>query len=379
MDSILYSKPLQSIMAQKARERADREPEGKTKTEILLYISNNIDKEIKYVDIHGHLREESNIRNKKTILTHLSDLLNDELIQKTPHRPGLPDIYYIPNDFYHFKKLYFYLKENSGRHIEFLRTKYYLTNVQSEEFQVKYLINLFRTSYITYYDLTMGDELWSILRKYSPNDISETYEKSAKRSVENNYGDIVKFFKQHNVDELYGILGNELYYNIDTKQDDNEIFQKLVSGKIDKDILSLSLFCLTIIPKEDKAPVQNILKESPSVVEFILKSDHATPLLIFQIINNHLQPYYNFIDKFNLEKKKKISGLDREEKELLDKLNENPEFGIIRNQNLKGNPLITIIKSLFINDIIIGRTYSGLLTDDLIDYAFSKQMDSDKR
>jgi DNA-binding HxlR family transcriptional regulator len=362
----------------KRREQKDSEPDGKTKINILLYFAEHPNEKILFSSIKEHLTETFNIRNDKTIRTHLKDLKEIDLIDKTPYSRGSSDEYYLSNDFERFKKLYFHFKEYDSAY-RFLKTGYFLYNIQSKSFQQKFFINQFIDSTIKFNILINKKELFESARigetEERINEINEAYRKQTDNQ---SFKRMVELLTKYDVDTLYKDV---IYASIQNTKSKYDLILDLAKGKIPIEIYQLALLCQNIIPKEDEAKVNEIIKESPTVIEFMLNSNHTSFLIMHQITQNHMKYYNNLFYKEILETQQTHGKkLNSKEIDLLNKLSNNTknkeEYDII-GLKIKENPLIFIIKSLFIYDIINENTLSGNISEDLLKYTFSQQKDSE--
>lgn len=109
-DMILYTKAGGNTRT-RSRARGEREPAGRTKAAILLYLTEH--GESTFTEIREHLLDRHNIRSQKDIRGHLNDLADQGklgLIVKQSNGNGNACSYRIRDGFGSLRKLYNYLK-----------------------------------------------------------------------------------------------------------------------------------------------------------------------------------------------------------------------------------------------------------------------------
>ncbi len=144
-------------MANRTRARGDREPKGRTKSAILLFLADN--GESTFTEVRVHLQELYNIKSTKDVKIHLADLSADDglaLIEKVSHGSGNANSYRIRGGFNGLKRLHDYL-DMHGRVPAFMRTKYFLEYVDSMDFETKVRTNISRNSLLELYDGILDD------------------------------------------------------------------------------------------------------------------------------------------------------------------------------------------------------------------------------
>jgi hypothetical protein len=144
-------------MGGKSRARGEREPAGRTKSAILLYLADN--GESAFTQVRIHLQEQYNIKSTKDVKIHLEDLSSDgrlALIEKISHGSGNANSYRIRGGFNSLKRLHNYL-DLQGLVPAFMRTKYFLEYVDSMDFETKVRTNISRNSLLELYDGILDD------------------------------------------------------------------------------------------------------------------------------------------------------------------------------------------------------------------------------
>lgn len=121
----------------KSRARGDREPAGRTKAAILLYLADH--GESTFTGVREYLLEQHNIRSQKDIRGHLNDLADPDrlgLISKKSGGNGNACSYKIREGFDTLKKLYNYLKAQ-GLESHLMHTRHFQDYTASCDFFVR--------------------------------------------------------------------------------------------------------------------------------------------------------------------------------------------------------------------------------------------------
>lgn len=129
-------------MGIRSRARGDKEPAGRTKAAILLFLADS--GESTFTQVREHMLERHNIRSQKDIRIHLNDLSDDEklgLVEKISHGNGNACSYRLRAGFGDLKRLYNYLKAN-GAGQELMRTRHFAEFTSSCQFFIKLKINM---------------------------------------------------------------------------------------------------------------------------------------------------------------------------------------------------------------------------------------------
>lgn len=129
-------------MRTKSRSRGDKEPVGRTKAVILLFLADR--GESTFTELREHLAENYNIRNPKDLRIHLNDLSDTgklDLIVKASNGNGNACSYRLKDGSCSLKKLYNYLNAH-GLGPELMRTKHFREFTSSLDFFITVKINL---------------------------------------------------------------------------------------------------------------------------------------------------------------------------------------------------------------------------------------------
>jgi len=145
-------------MRNRARARGDREPAGRTKAAVLLYLADS--GESTFTGIREHLLEQYNIRSHKDIRTHLADLSDDGklgLAKKQSNGNGKACSYKVREGFCNLRKLYNYLKDQ-GAEAKLMRTRHFQEYTASCDFFRKVKTHMLCSILIDLYHCIDSDE-----------------------------------------------------------------------------------------------------------------------------------------------------------------------------------------------------------------------------
>ena len=120
-------------MSNRPRARGAKEPSGRTKAAILLFLARH--GESTFTDVREYLLEKYNIRSAKDIRIHLVDLSDDNklgLIIKTPNGNGNACSYKVREGFNDLKRLFNYLQAQ-GAGPELMQTKIFIEFTSSKK------------------------------------------------------------------------------------------------------------------------------------------------------------------------------------------------------------------------------------------------------
>ncbi len=151
-------------MGSRSRARGEKEPKGRTKTAILLFLAEN--GESTFTEIREYLQEQYNIRSTKDVKLHLNDLAADDrlaLIEKVSHGSGNANSYRIREGFNSLKRLHNYL-DVQGMVPHLMKTKYFIDYTDSKDFDTKVRTNISRNSLLELYDGMLDDHGYERIR-----------------------------------------------------------------------------------------------------------------------------------------------------------------------------------------------------------------------
>jgi len=333
-------------MARKPKDKKDnykRIPEGVTKTEILLYLS---DGEKKRTDIIEYIKTEQRIRTNRVIDRHLRELFDRNFLSKRGER-GFPTYYYLNDDYDVLKEIFHFLKENK-KETKLLKSQYFQDNINQDIFI--YITRDFLKSIIK--------PLLEILKK----DFDELEKDS-------NYSGMVQQIKSN--DKLYQqftkIMEERVKEISELTMEDIELNIDYWSSE-DAPIPIIDIMSLFIFPFQERDDVVNILLCSPSSINFILSlhEEEATPTFLF------LNAYFRYYSENIFSYIRKASEKEEGEEFWLNIVDDIGNF--IDNFNRKSaTPFFEVLKSHLISDIFkgkivptewLGQYYLNLFVDD---------------
>jgi hypothetical protein len=152
-------------MGVRARIRGEKEPTGKTKSTILLFLADK--GESTFTEIRNYLKDACNIRSSKDVRLHLEDLASDEklaLVDKISHGNGNANSYRIRRGFNSLKRLHNYLNKH-GSVPELMNTRYFMEYTVSTDFMTKVRTNINRNMTLSLYEYIIDDEKYSGLKR----------------------------------------------------------------------------------------------------------------------------------------------------------------------------------------------------------------------
>ncbi|MGP6220505.1 hypothetical protein [Caldiplasma sukawensis] len=325
------------MATRKRRMPRQREPVGNTKSEIVIYVSNNNKATI--TDIRAYLRKEKNIRNIKVIRKHLSDLVSENIISiRKAERRGLSDTYYIERSFSQFKTIFNFL--NDLYRPLFLRSEYAREQIFSDYFFIYGMVNIGIEVLKDMIQLCDEDKFNELIEKARRNgeDVSV---KETRETIENMKNQL----RRHNIVDIEDYLRNtrpeDLISNINNLNEVQLIELKPI----------LSTVINSIFPDKQRNEMLQIISSSPMAMDYFLNLRSADRTYLFVTI---LRYYLGSI------------FMDPEKASLINLLDENhstfesdPMFFISRILSIQNvsndNPLLTILRSFFVVDSFNGN------------------------
>ena len=266
---------------------------------------------------------------------------------------------FLSKDFEQLRRIYSFIKENNDER-QLITSKYYQNNILLEDFQIKFFINQFGDSLRLILPLIRNEDIRRFIEGLANKEERDAFFEFEYMLRENDIIQIVDLFEQHTVDEIYTIIK-------ETSSNLNELITNGKALNIDPLNFALLVFCQNIIPEKDKPYIQNILKTSPSVIEFMINSYHVSPVIMIKIIRNHMtneslrfkKQLYELMLKNNSDMSQ-LSSLGFNDPYKINELI-TAEFG--------DSPIITIIKILFANDLLKGIIRYSDISPELYEYA----------
>jgi hypothetical protein len=344
-------------MGGRSRQRGEREPTGRIKLAILLYLADN--GECTFTQIRSHLQEQYNIKSTKDVKIHLNDLASDDrlaLIVKAPHGNGNANSYLIREGFNSLKRLHDYFDGHSAVP-SLMKTVYFRDYTASLDFETKVRTNIVRNSMLELYEGIMDDrgyaKIKSMLNNIDPADrvtmiawLDRIRMGDRDDMLSGSFLAMADMLKEGDIDRL-GDVFNGILRLLRTEKTGNTLrdFFALMS--------ELSL------PEGQRELVYAARRLSPSTLGYLLNSSK----------NNRMFPPNIFLAYvFSL-----ILGLPGENY-VPDSL---PSIGVYRRyaaampQVASASPIALISRSLFISDMIQGRLIVDEVPEETLQLLFS--------
>ena len=336
------------MSTRKRRMPSQREQVGYTKSEIVVYISNNDASTI--TDIKPYLRNEKNIRNLKVLRKHLSDLVLENVISvKKAEKRGMSDIYYLEKSFSSFKTVFNFL--NDFYKPLFLKSKYAKELIFSDDFLIYGIVNIGIEIVKDLIQLRDEKKLNVLIEKAKRNgeDVSS---KEIKEIFERLKGQL----NGYNVLEIENTLLN-------TRPEDfiSLIGDLIESQRFDPKVI-LNTIINSIFPDKQRNEMLHIISTSPMAMDYFLNLRSADRTYLFITI---LRFYLGSL--FMDSEKASLVNLFNEDKSAFEK---NPMAfitAILSIQNVSNdNPLLTILRSFFIVDSFTGNVVDNEYSNSVL-------------
>lgn len=346
-------------MAGRTRARGDREPKGKTKSAILLFLAEN--GEATFTDVRVHLQEQYNIKSTKDVKIHLADLSADDrlaLIEKVSHGTGNANSYRIRDGFNGLKLLHNYLNAQ-GQVPALMRTRYFRDYTGSVDFKTKVRTNIVRNQLLELYDGMRDDagfrKIKAMLRDVEPADreamiawMERVRNGDRDDTLSNSFLAMVDLLKAGDID----LLG--------------EIFMGIVQllGSDFSSSARTEFFALMAelsMPESQMKMVSDIQRLSPGAFDYLLNSSK----------NNRMFPPNVFLAYvFSLILQAPGDDLMPESLSLVD-FARYRRYAAAVPRYTGESPIALIARSLFIADMIRGRLVSDEIPEETMRLIFS--------
>lgn len=322
-------------MGSKTRAKGEREPTGRTKSAIILFLADN--GECKATEIRDHLRERYNIKSGKDVKLHLNDLSSDDrlaVIEKASHGNGNANTYRIREGFNCLKRLHNFLNRY-GMVPQLMKTGYFIDYTSSKAFDTRMRTNIVRNSMLELYEAIRDDDgyekIMSMLlvtgedREKLMEWVDRVRAGDREDTLSGSFLAITDMLKEGDIDHL------------------GEIFTGII-GLLD----SQDFFALMenlIIPASKREMVTAIRRLSPGALDYLLNSSRNNPLFppnvflayAFSLILE--SPGENFLTG-------RLPAIDfapyRRYSMALPRISAEP-------------PIVLIARSLFVSDMVQGR------------------------
>lgn len=330
------------------REQGEKNKDWETKSLILLHIADNGPMETD--DIREYLRTlpKKPIKNKTLIYKHLKELeVKHSLLTRSSQGRGKTDSFTLVEGFEGFSRLYTFLQK-SHCEVDLLKSKYYDRFVNSEEFLIKVYINLFKLSLIKLMTIFLGDDFKkfvSLVNEKDSKDIVEVLDEFKINAEQfSGFSGFLYLMNTHNVDDLYTI-SHESFNRLEASvKDGNPV--------LEQDKFYLWLITQNVFEDSEKAPVLNILRVSQSAIEFVINTSNTSPIFVSKAINRHFRKIIN-------KTKTALNQDSTKQEDIIDTRGSDKE-----------SPILTILKSMLVYDLINGRLLTTDIPQEIQQYLF---------
>ena len=316
------------MAGRKKRNSSQREPIGKTKSQILLFIADR--EKCDYTEIREYLRSSLNVRNQKGIRGHLSGLFTENLIKKESQGKGMSDAYFVESNFSTFRRDFNFLNENDFS-LDFLKTKYAKDMIVSDDFFFYGLVNILKLIGIDLFDLMNDEKKFNELLNECKKETIDTnqieiMQEQREKISDSNVQELISVLRTKSPEELLDFIGNEF---------------KLAKYPM--------LIANQLFPVDTRKEIMNIISSSRSALDYFLNLKIENKLAFFIVL------FRFFISIFFVDPSK--AALLQSFNQLREQNFTNEVIKLIPNildmQNvLNDNPILTTLKAYFIIDSV---------------------------
>lgn len=367
------------IMRQaRTRKKGDKQPEGETKSKILLYLADHKDQPFNL--LRGHLYKELKLQTPRAIRDHLEYFEKKGYVTKTHLMHGPSGTYYLnvynlKMGFEGFKKIYTYLKDHHFDE-DLIKTDYYKEYIQTVDFREKIRIHFFKENMLKIYRLIKEVDTSKLIEK--SNNTSDMEAKKTIQAIEAIKKDdedkpiikeLIELFKtveRNDVDQLYQIFKDRLKTSPDSTlyMPDPEKYLEVLTNML--------------IPLEQRDNFIKILEISPSAIDFILNSKYYDSNIIFFNLGAYFTPALTkdlgFLRKlfhYDIEQDVGIN-LDI----LLQAPIENVDLDLLTKKSKRhmknlDSSFMFVLRALLISDIVEGKLIRNNIIQDSLKQIFS--------
>lgn len=345
------------------RKRGDKYPKHETKTAIIQYIAESENGERTRVEIIEHLKEKYNIRESKNIDMHLKKLCHWGYLEKIETKKGLSISYGMLGGYYGLKFCFRFMNSNN-KAMDFLKSKYVQGTINNHIFS------------------DLSEELHEVLTHPM---IQMVVLSDAKMRKDPTFNDIFNGVSEGEKDELIEFskmpvmrkLITSIINDVDEKmKTPSGTLQDLpkrmdlikdkvwgfISSYLDSSLLSKE--AIRLFPESERKSIIQMLKVSPSCLDFITRLDEMNFRQALRIFKAYLFPnillMHEMREFLDQEKKSGKSSEDSVDRFL---------SGYAKDPSVS-TPILIILKSLLIHDVFfdavlwndwVGEYYAALL------------------
>lgn len=343
-------------MSNKPRARGAKEPSGRTKTAILLFLARH--GESTFTDVREYLLEKYNIRSAKDIRIHLVDLSDDNklgLIIKKPNGNGNACSYKVREGFNDLKRLFNYLKAQ-GAGPELMQTTIFIEFTSSRRnFFKQVQLNVMK-NVMTDFCRCLGKDEYIALLKDSMEHIPPEHKEALIIWIE-------RVGKQDKSDPLsrsfIGLI--ETFGYPDGEQlAENQVQRMIRNGVTEVGPDSLESLLSTIrIPDKYREQVTTIMRLSPSAFDCVMNLNLSNPLFT---------PNLYMAYAISL-----LLSMDEEDISPIITVKECCEYTRNMPRAFQEPPILIIARSFFVTDLVTGHLTIKEVSEETLRLIFSER------
>ena len=315
----------------KRRRPSQKEPVGKTKSQILVYIANKGN--CSMTDIRGYSRDSLNIRNQKVVRGHVAVLESEKILKKDVQVKGLADQYNIEHTFSAFRNCFNYLNK-SNFSVDFLKTRFAKDVLSSDDFFFFGIVNIVKELFIEMLTVMSDESKFNGLlleaSKEGMNKQIDMMKEQRAKFIERNIPELVSGIKNKTAEELIA-FAQEMFSPI----------KQILIGLINE-----------MLSQDQKEEIINIISTSSSAMDYFLNLKTENRMMFLAVLMRFFIGIV-FVDPSKVDIVNSFNNLTNEpdKGEALSLINELVSTKNIVNQN----PILTTLKAHFIIDAISGK------------------------
>lgn len=340
-------------MSSRPRARGAREPSGRTKAAILLFLAKH--GESTFTDVREYLQEKYNIRSAKDVRLHLADLSDDNklgLIIKKPNGKGNACSYKVREGFDDLKRLFNYLKAQ-GAGPELMQTRIFIDFTSSRNFFKQVQRNVTNNVLTDFYRCLDRDEYIALIEdsmEHIPPEHKEFLTTWIERLRKHDRSDPLSR-------SFIGLI--EAFGDPDGEQLVKDQVQRIVRNgitEVGQDSLE-SLLSTIRIPDKYREQVTTVMRFSPSAFDCIMNLNLSNPLF-------PRNPYMAYAISLLLSK-------DEEDIPPTVTVKECCEYYRNMPRAFQEPPILVMARSYFVTDLVTGNLTIKEVPEETLRLIFS--------
>lgn len=356
-----------------SKGKAQSYEDGVTKSNIVLLIADNGEQD--RTDISRYLNKQYGLTSPNNVKRHLYDLVSLGILENGVRKPGGSTPYKLKDGFDGFKIAFNFLKDR-GFTKEFMKTRYYNDCLDSPEMQVKMGISVLRDTALNVHAIIKADETYNKLMreieadKPDPQDVKKVLDfinglRGQEPTEESEMAlKIIEMLETGTIDDLYEYASSmiSLQYQTDISKDSQAILMEVGN---------------TLLPENEKTPVLNMLRSSPSAIDFILNlRDHSPYNFTSSILRYFMMATISDKEKMRLiENRQGRSGKQMGPKDSDTLLGLFGDYSKVVSES----PIIQILRSEFMIDYVNGNIIENEFAAKTLDQLFTPKIDAIKQ